>query len=51
MVVLPAPLGPMIEHLALADREADVVDGTNAAKIDAKVVGLEEGHRSRSDFI
>ena len=50
IVVLPAPLGPMIgEDLALLDLEADAVDGLDAAEVQREVVGAEEAHRSRSD--
>ena len=39
------------EYFALVHREADAVDGADAAEIDDEIVGLEERHRSRSDFM
>ena len=52
MVVLPAPLGPiMVNTSPLLHGEADVVDGANAAEIDDEVLGPEERHRRRSDLM
>jgi hypothetical protein len=39
------------EDLALVHLEGDAVDGLDAAEVDREPVGLEEGHRSRSDFM
>ncbi len=50
MVVLPAPLGPMmVKTSPLLDGEAHAVDGADAAEMDRELIGLEEAHRSRSD--
>ena len=49
IVVLPAPFGPMMEKTSPAlDREADGVDGADAAEIDRDVLGAKQAHRNRS---
>jgi hypothetical protein len=39
------------EDLAPGDVEGDAVDGLDAAEVDREVVGLEQAHRRRSDFM
>jgi hypothetical protein len=39
------------EYFALAQSEADVVDGANASKVDDEFLCLEKRHRNRSDLM
>ena len=50
IVVLPAPLGPMmVKTSPVLHVEAHAVDGLDAAEVDRELLGREEAHRSRSD--